>query len=184
MSTATTLLTAEEFERQYADVPFCELVRGEVIELTAGGLRHSRITGRAYFLLESWARALKLGRAYTGDTGLIVDRDPDTVRGADVAYFSFQRLPAEREPVGFSVIPAELVVEVVGKGQGWNEMVEKTGEYLRMGVDRVWLLDSESETLHIYGGNARPTELAGDADVRDEAILPGFTCRVSEFFRD
>ena len=29
----------------------------------------------------------------------------------------------------------------VGQGQGWNDMVEKTGEYLRMGVDRVWLLE-------------------------------------------
>jgi Uma2 family endonuclease len=184
MATTVTHLTAEQFEERYADVPFCELVRGEVIELTAGDFRHSRITLRASFLLENWARKSGLGRVVTGDAGLVTERNPDTVRGADVAYFSYQRLPVNREPTGFSEVPAELLVEVVGKGQGWDAMVEKTGEYLAMGVDRAWVLDPEAQTLHVFGGNARPTELSGDELVRDDAILPGFSCRVSDFFHD
>src|SRR5215470_17898441 len=98
MSAATTLLTAEQFERQYCDVPSYELVRGEVIELTAGGLRHNRIVMWVSFLLESWAQQSKSGRVYPNDTGLIVERGPDTVRGADVAYFSFERLPTGKGP--------------------------------------------------------------------------------------
>lgn len=184
MSTATTLLTAEEFEARYADGPPCELVRGEVVELTAGGLRHSRITGLAYYLIEAWARRTGSGRAYAGESGLIIERGPDTVRGADVAYFSFQRFPTGREPTGFSKIAPELVVEVVGKGQGWDTMVEKTAEYLAMGVSRVWVLDPKGQTLHIFGGDAAPVELQGNELVRDEAILPGFFCRAAQFFQD
>ena len=184
MSTVTTLLTAEEFEARYADGPPCELVRGEVVELMAGGLRHSRITGRAYYLLETWAKQTRQGRTYTGEAGLITGRGPETVRGAGVAYFSVPRLPAGREPTGFSKVAPELVVEVVGKGQGWDAMVEKTAEYLAMGVNRVWVLDPEAETLHVFGGDAAPVELQGDDTVREEGILPGFTCRVAQFFQD
>ncbi len=175
-------MTAREFAKRYVDVPFCELERGEVIHLSAGGLAHSRCTGNAYFLLEQWSRQTGLGRAFTGETGLITEHDPDTVRGADVAYFSYQRLPTERRPPGFSTVPADLVVEVVGKGQGWDRLVEKAREYLRMGVDRVWILDPQRRTMHVVQGEAEPMPVQDE--VRDEAILPGFRCHVAEFFRD
>jgi Uma2 family endonuclease len=184
MATAVKPMTAEQFAQRYADVPFCELVRGEVVELTVGGLRHSRITLRACYLLESWAKASGRGRAFTGEAGLITQRDPDTVRGADVLYYSYSRLPADQEPTGFGTIPPELVIEVVGKGQGWDAMVEKTGEYLAMGVDRAWVLDPESQTLHLFGGDARPSERRGQDEIRDELILPGFSCHVADFFHD
>lgn len=180
----TTLLTAEAFEARYADGPPCELVRGEVVELMAGGLQHSRITERACYLLGSWARQTGLGRVYTGEIGLVTERGPDTVRGADVAYFSFQRLPAGRDPTGFSRVAPDLVVEVVGKGQGWDAMVEKTAEYVAMGVARVWVLDPDAQTLHVFGGDAAPTEMEGDAIVTDQVNLPGFTCKVAQFFQD
>ncbi len=176
-------MTAEEFAATYLDVPGYELVRGEVVELMPGGLGHSRVTGHAYSLVENWAQRSGLGRTFTGETGLIVDRGPDTVRGADVAYFSYARLPAEQPLGGFSEVPADLVIEVVGKGQGWDAMAEKAGEYLRMGVLRVWILDPESRTLHVFRKERGPVELAGDQIVRDEALLPGFECRVSDFFR-
>jgi Uma2 family endonuclease len=184
MSTITARLTAEQFARQYMDVPLRELVRGEVSELMPGGYRPGRISGTAFFLLESWARQSGLGRAVTNETGLITERGPDTVRGADVAYFSFQRLPAGREPPGFSEVPPNLVVEVLGKGQGWNVMLDKVAEYLGMGVDRVWIIDPRAETIHLYGGSPQPTILRGAEIVREETILPGFSCRVAEFFED
>ena len=34
-----------------------------------------------------------LGRVVTNDSGIVTQRDPDTVRGADVAYYSYARLP-------------------------------------------------------------------------------------------
>ena len=37
-----------------------------------------------------------LGRVMSNDSGVITERDPDTVRGADVAYYSYARLPEGR----------------------------------------------------------------------------------------
>lgn len=140
MSTATsTRLTAEDFERQYADVDFCELERGEVIRLTAGGWRHSWICSKVTWLLTDWARRNNTGRVLTNEAGLITARDPDTLRGVDVMYFSYERVAKGQEPESFPEVPPNLAVEVVGKGQGWKKMTEKAAEYLRMGADRAWI---------------------------------------------
>ena len=178
------LMTAEAFEGVCAGLGPCELVRGEVIALSPGGFRHSRITANAAFLIETWARQPGRGRMLTNEAGIIVENDPDTVRGADVVYISYDRLPREKTPTGFCTVSPELVVEVVGKGQGWREMVEKAGEYLRMGVDRVWVIDPDTRRVQILRSDHEPVALCEDRTLADEAILPGFSCRVVELFQD
>jgi len=177
-------ITTEEFEEMCYQFNPCELVRGEVIRLSPGGIRHSRTTVRVTRLLDQWCERSNLGRVFSNETGFVVEHGPDTVRGADVAFISYQRLPAEMEPTGFSEIPAELVVEIVGKGQGWRHMVEKAGEYLAMGVDRVWIIDPKARTVHIFQSDAQPLALSEADTLEDEAILPGFSCQVQQFFED
>ncbi|MEE9295208.1 MAG: Uma2 family endonuclease, partial [Phycisphaerae bacterium] len=109
MSTRT-LITSQEFETICNQLGPYELIRGEVVELSPGGFKHSRITGQVTMVIGRWAQQTKLGRVLTGEAGVIVESDPDTVRGADVAYISYQRLPREAEPSGFCATPPELVV--------------------------------------------------------------------------
>jgi Uma2 family endonuclease len=181
---AKTLTTAEEFESICEQFGPCELVRGEVVTLSPGGYQHSQISANVAILLGTWARKTKLGRVLANEAGLIVEKDPDTVRGADVAYVSYQRIPQDTGPEGFSTIPPELIVEVVGRGQGWREMVERAGEYLRMGVDRVWIIDPKTRKLHVFRPDGEPAILAEDQTISDEKILPGFSSAVSEFYAD
>ena len=182
--TTKTLMTAQEFESVCEQLGPCELVRGEVLKLSPGGYSHSSISANVAGILWHWTQEAKLGRVLTNEAGIIIEKDPDTVRGADVAYISYQRLPRGKAPDGFSTVPPELVVEVVGKGQGWREMVEKAGEYLRMGVDRVWVVDPQSCRLHVFRPDRGPMELTEADTVSDESILPGFSCVVGEFFAD
>lgn len=176
--------TATEFESLCGRMGPCELVRGEVIPLSPGGIRHSHITFNVAFLLGVWSRKTKLGMVVTGEAGLIVETDPDTVRGADVAYISYNRLPRGQVPEGFGSVPPELVVEIVGKGQSWRDMVEKAGEYLKMGVDRVWVIDPSTKRLHVFTPDGGPATLAENDAVTDEAVLPGFSCKVADFFAE
>ncbi|RJP42042.1 MAG: Uma2 family endonuclease [Phycisphaerales bacterium] len=185
MATATTTrLTAEEFERQFADVDSCELERGEVVRLTAGEWRHSSTCFKVAFLLGDWARTKRTGRVLINEAGLVTSRDPDTVRGVDVAYFSFERVPRGQEPESFVEVPPNLAVEVLGKGQGWKKMAEKVGEYLRIRADRTWIIDPRHRTLHVFSPEDPPRAYAENETVTDEAVLPGFSCRVAEFFGD
>ncbi len=176
--------TAEEFETTAASLGSCELVRGEVVPLSPGGTKHSKVASNVTGLLWQWARQSKLGRVWSGEAGLVVESDPDTVRGADAAYISYKRLPRGEEPEGFATVPPELVVEIVGKGQGWGKMVEKAGEYLGMGVDCVWVVDPKSRRLHVFRPDGEPTVLDERQSVSDENILPGFSCEVREFFSE
>jgi Uma2 family endonuclease len=184
MATIPTLTTAEEFETICGQVGPCELVRGEILHLSPGGLGHSSISGTVAGLLFIWARRDSRGRVLTNEAGIVVEVGPDTVRGADVAYLSYQRLPKGKRIKGFLKVPPELVVEILGKGQGWRDMVEKAGEYLRMGVDRVWVIDPDAETLHIFRSDAEPIRLTTDDQISDSGILPGFSCKVAEIFND
>lgn len=175
-------MTVATFERLADRFGPCELVRGEVILLSPGGYPHSRVVLQVGFLLEQWARKSRRGRVVAAEMGLVTDSKAPTVRGADVAYFSYRRLPRKSEPRGFSRIPPDLVVEVTGLGRGWREMVEKAGEYLRMGVDRVWIVDPTRRRVHVYRPDDEPTVLDEKAMLGDTAILPGFRCRVRTLF--
>jgi Uma2 family endonuclease len=97
----SALLSAEDFELVAPVLGPCELVRGEIMPMSPGGIRHSRVTGNAFRLLDSHCRPRKIGRVLTGEAGVIVARRPDTVRGADVAFVSYQRLPEAAPEEGF-----------------------------------------------------------------------------------
>lgn len=183
-STTTQWMTAAEFEAFCKDAGRCELICGEVKPLSPAGYEHSRICNNVAFFLSQWARKSERGRVLVGEAGMVVETKPDTVRGADIAYFSYARVPRGTTFSGFSSTAPELVVEVVGKGQGWGEMVEKAGEYLAMGVDRVWVIDPDTRRVHVFRSDAEPARVSEGETLADEAVLPGFSCRVGEFFED
>lgn len=176
--------TAEKFEELAVQLGPCELVRGEVVHLSPAGFNHSRPVSKLVGLLERWSSDTHLGRTLSGEAGLITERDPDTVRGADVAYFSYVRLPKGATPPGFLETPPELIAEFVGKGHGWRELVEKAGEYLRMGVDCVWVFDPKKHTAHVFKPDAEPAALSADDTLTEASILPGFSCTVRQIFED
>lgn len=184
MATLPRPLTYREFVRVTNPDDSCELVRGEVIEMSPGGLDHGRSSARIVFALDAWARSSKLGRTFTNEVGLITERNPDSVRGADVVYYSYERLPRVPEHRTFSAVPPNLVVEVIGRGQSWAMLVEKGAEYLRMGVDRVWLVDADHRTVHVLSKDEPPREYTHDATISDPTVLPEFHAQVSEFFQD
>lgn len=179
-----TLLTADEFEKVCGSFGSCELVRGEIVQMSPGGFRHSSTVSSIDRILGTWARKSGLGRTISCEAGVVVETDPDTVRGADVAYISYARLPKGKGPKGFTRVAPELVVEVLGIDRTWKDAFEKAGEYFRMGVLRVWIADPQTQRVHALRPDEEPQVFQGDDMIADEAVLPGFSCRVSEFFED
>jgi Uma2 family endonuclease len=117
--------------------------------------------------------------------GIIVSRGPDTVRGADVAFISYQRLPKDTRTSGFLEHDApELIIEVLGDDKSWSEMEEKIAEYHTAGVDLVWVLDHRTLTLRAYPRGSPPVLLHEQNVARADPHVPGFSCRVADFFAD
>jgi Uma2 family endonuclease len=175
-------VSVASFERLAERLEHCELERGEIIRLSPAGYLHNRAAMNIAFQLESWARRTRRGRVVANETGVVTEERPGTVRGADVVYISYRRLPRRSETEGFIRTPPELVVEVVGKRQGWKRVVQKAGEYFRMGVDRVWLVDPKARRLHVYRPDDEPQVLEANDLLSDNTLLPGFRCRVGRFF--
>jgi Putative restriction endonuclease len=108
---------------------------------------------------------------------MIVARRPDTVRGADVAFVSYERLPKRAVEDGFLQEPPELVIEVFSKDTSWEKVEEKIAEYHGFGVDLVWVLDPQTLTLRAYPREGVPAVLRDTDQASADPHVPGFTVR-------
>lgn len=184
MATAelSALLTAEEYGRRPDPGYPEELVRGRVVRMPVPDRRHGYVCGRADRLFGNFVDEHDLGRVLANDSGVITEREPDTVRGADVAYYSYERLPRGVLPKGYGPEIPELVVEVRSSSDRWREVMEKVSEYLRAGVLVVVVLDPEPRTAHVFAADAAPSVLGPDDELTLPDVLDGFAVRVGRFF--
>ena len=183
MSTRTRLITADDF-LTWPDEPGCrqELIRGEVVTMTLPGGEHGEIALQIAHLILAHVKPLKLGKVYAAETGFIVERDPDTVRGADVAYYSYARLPKGPLPAGYGPEVPELVIEVRSTSDSWRDILVKVGEYLAAGVLKVIVLDPRSRKAHIYSADEEPEVLGPEDELTVPELLGEFQVAVHRFF--
>lgn len=182
-TTAVKLITAAEFARM-PDPPDDgkqELVRGVIVTMLPPGFRHGACQSNVAFLLQTYARSNRNGRV-TVESGLQTEFDPDTVRGPDVAFWGIERLPLDRTPEVYPDVAADLCVEILSPSDTPRGMQEKVREYLKRGVRLVWVVDPEARTATIYRQPGDGHLLWDDATLTGEDVLPGFQCRVAEFF--
>jgi len=118
----------------------------------------------------------------SNDSGVITDREPDTVRGADVSYYSFSRLPRGPLAEGYGNEIPELVVEVRSPGDRWRDIQKKITEYLQAGVLAVVVLDPGPRTAHVFSADDPPRTLGAEDELTLPGILDGFRVRVGRFF--
>lgn len=178
---AVSLLTAEEFGRrpEPADGSKEELVKGVIVTMPPPKARHGLTQMKIGWLLMNHVDPNRLGWVVT-QSGTVIDRDPDTVRGPDVAFYSIARVPVFPEEY-FEIAP-DLVVEVLSPDDRRGAVRAKIREYVAAGVRLVWLVDPDARTVLVYRGSLRGIEF-DEADTIDGAdVLPQFTCRVADFF--
>jgi Uma2 family endonuclease len=186
MATAeqTRLLTIEEYIKLPDDGRPTELVRGKVVEMNMPQSRHGVVCGNAYAIVRNFVKQHGLGRALTNDAGVITERDPDTVRGADVSYYSYSRLPQGQTDLGYFPVPPELVIEVRSPSDRWPRILQKVAEYLNAGVDVVCVVDFVAQTVRIYDAEGPERTLHVGDELTLPAILPGFSTPIEAFFED
>jgi Uma2 family endonuclease len=178
------LLTAEALYGLPDDGRCYELVNGWLISEPLPGFSHGEVVLLIGSLLRHHVASMRLGKVVVGDTGFILARSPDTVRGPDVAFVRTDRVPARTEASKFFSGAPDLAVEVLSPGNRPAEMHAKVADYLAAGTRAVWIVDPRARSVTVYRSLFSPTVLSEADDLEGEDVLPGFRVRVSEFFED
>ncbi len=180
MTTATKNLTAEEFAQLPADGMRHELVRGKVIMTPPPGYEHGSIQMQIAVLIQPYLNQHHLGRI-VGEVGVILARQPDTVRGPDAAYYSPSRIPPGTRPRGYPGVLPELVFEVRSPSDRWNDVMDKVNEYLVVGIIVV-VIDPGPQAVHVFEPN-HLARVLGPTDMFDlPALWPGLAFPVADLF--
>jgi Uma2 family endonuclease len=186
MSTASAispaLLTAEQFAARPDPGYPEELVEGRIVAMSVPKPRHGEICGNAVFILSAHARDRDLGRVLSNDAGVITLRGPDTVRGADVAFYSFARVPKGPLPDRYLDTAPDLIFEVLSPSDRWPNVLLKVAEYLNAGTIVVIVLDDERRMAHIFRADDSPRMVPADAEISVPDVLGEFSVRVGRFF--
>jgi Uma2 family endonuclease len=184
-SVATKLMTAEEFydfvnEPRNRDRHF-ELEKGKVVKVSRPGEKHCFVCANGVRMLGNYTHEKKKGYVCSHDMGLVLERNPDTVRGPDISLYLESRKYSELDMKWPKRLP-KLIVEVMSPNDRMSKMLKRIAKFLRKGVAMAWLLDPEDETLTIFMPNKEPIVLERDEELSGLKLLPDFRCKVADFF--
>jgi Uma2 family endonuclease len=181
VATTTKPITAEDLWKMPNDQRR-ELVRGELRMMAPSGFDHGAIIDNLHVLLSVYVKAKKLGKVVGAETGFKLTRNPDTVRGADIAFIAAARLPAKGRPVGFWDGAPDLAVEVISPGDTLKEVEEKATDYLDAGARLVWVVNPRNRTITVHRADRNKLLLRESDTLEGGEVVPGFQCAVADVF--
>jgi Uma2 family endonuclease len=186
MATATTkLMTAEEFY-DWANDPdnrdkYCELERGEIVEMSRPGKLHGLVCANCVLILGGYARQHQHGYVCSNDTGIITERDPDTVRGPDVMLFDDVDDYNEVD-LKYGENPPLLAVEVLSPNDTMGKVTQRVLEQLAFGAKLIWVLDPVASNVMVFRPEEPTYVVKTSEELTGDDVLPQFRCPVAEFF--
>ena len=178
---APPLMTAEEFIRLHGNESGVELVNGRVVRLPMPGEEHGEVGGNAHVLIHTAVKQAGLGRVFINDT--FIRLRPDLIRGADVSFVSYARLPKDRpRGKGPLEVPPDLVVEVRSPSDRISQVTAKAIEYLDAGVAVVLVLDPDTESAAVFRPDELPQRFSNGDEVSLRDVIPGLAVPARAFF--
>ena len=75
-----------------------------------------------------------------------------------------------------------LIAEVISPNDSAQYINDKITDYLRNGVEVVWVIDPDSKRVAIYSKNEGVKSLGEKDTITGGEVLPGFRCKVADFF--
>ena len=181
-TTAAKLLTADDLLRLHSEGVRGELIMGVLHETVSTGFEHGAVVMNIGILMGGFIKPRRLGWLAGSDSGILLERSPDTVREPDIAFISAERLPLDARVPGYSQVVPDLVVEVVSPSDRPAPVYDKAQMWLRFGVRLVLIVDPEARRI-VSLPSAGPSRTFAEDDTLDCGdILPGFSCAVRDIF--
>lgn len=155
-----------------------EIDEGKLVIMAPAGFRHGNNTNWVAYVLTGFVHSHGLGQVVSGEVGVCLQRDPQVLRGVDVAFYSNERLARITDKNGFPEVPPDLAVEVHLPSE--PDMERKVRQYLEAGVRSVWVIDPRTRILTMHRPGQEPVTLSDPAATVLEPVLPGFSCHLAE----
>lgn len=178
-------ITAEEFcewagSSENQDKLF-ELESGEVVEMPSPSELHGVICFLIARILGNYLFQRGKGYLCSNDSGLLVARGPDTVRGPDLMLFDEGR-PLDGLSRKFTERIPQLVVEVLSPSDQMTKVNRRISQFFKRGVPLVWLVDAEVRSVTIYRPDKYPVVADEAEELTGEEVLPDLRVRVADCF--
>jgi Uma2 family endonuclease len=139
--TTKVLMDVGEYLRTSFDGADCEYLDGEVVERNMGEIPHADIQGNLYRLL--WRFRKTLGIRVL--TEIRIQINSRRFRVADVAVWRDDNIGS-----GIPTVQPFLAVEILSPEDRMVRMTAKIQEYLSIGIEWVWVIDTEERAALVY----------------------------------
>jgi Uma2 family endonuclease len=157
-----------------------ELVDGQLVERKMG-MASGRVGTRLIYLLEGFCVDHPVGWTLQAENGYqCFPHRPSLVRRPDVSFIRYGRLPGGVLPEGWARIRPDLAVGVISPNDTVYELDEKLGDYEKVAVPLVWVINPNSRTAMVYRADGSVTRLHEDDELSGEDVIPGFRCRLRD----
>jgi Uma2 family endonuclease len=175
--------TAEQFlELLQEGDRWIELEAGRLVRHEAPDEAHVNVVGNVARALAGHIRR-RPDVVACFDLGIILRRNPDTVRCPAISCFPLPGGFDESDKLITETIP-RLVMEVASTNDRRVETAERVRSYLDRGIDGVWVFDPVERRVHLFGAG-RAGRVVGDGDVlEDPVLLPDFRLPAADAFAD
>lgn len=163
-----------------ADAKHCELIGGQLVEKTES-VESSWVGGEVLAVLRNFTREHDLGWVFGSDCGFrCFEWDRNMIRRPDVSFVSRAKLPERRFAGGYCEIAPDLAVEVVSTHDMARDVEAKIEEYLRAGVQVLWVIHPQIRVVEVFRHNGELRRLHEQDSLSDEELFPGFQHPIME----
>jgi Uma2 family endonuclease len=181
MSTAVAKAPEAELPDRY------EVVNGQVVEIAPMSVFASEIANRLRDHLSIYAVRTNTGRTRMDMLfRLPLPEDETRNREPDLAFIKFDRWAQDR-PLPYRGNPIDVVpnvtLEVVSPTDYAEDVLAKAYEYLRAGVELVWVIFPRQRHLFAFTATNTAPQLFTESDALDGGtVLPGFSVPMASLF--
>ena len=181
-TTDAGLLTADDLLRLHSSGVRGELIQGVLCETMSSGVEHGQVVMELGRHLGNFVVPQRLGRLIGSDSGVLLQREPDTVREPDIAFISAAQLPLDKRESGYLEAVPELVVEIVSPSDNPDDVLQKARMWLSYGVRLVWVIHPDTRSVDVHRTGTPVVAIEEDGYLDGADVLPGFVCPVKSIF--
>jgi len=163
-------LTVEDYRMMPETGPRYQLVEGELFMAPAPSRFHQDISGNIAFLLRDYLERRPIGKLY--EAPLDVYLDEFNVCQPDIVFIAKTNFGILTD-AGVSGAP-DFIVEILSPKTAFLDKKSKRQVFARSGVKELWLVEPDTQSIHVYFLQDDPEHPAATYSEKDTFTSPHF----------